>query len=68
MTPLFDPYNPYGFGLDSMTDTPEEDMTPEEHDALRLHAAVCGCATFLLVFIVGLLLCLLLGSCTTTRW
>ena len=67
MIPFYDPYNPYGFGLDNMQDTPEEDMTPEEHDALRLHAAVCGCATFLLVFIVGLLLCLLLGSCTTTK-
>ena len=67
MTPNYNPYNPYGFGLDSMQDKPDEDMTPEEHDALRLHAAVCGCATFLLVFIVGLLLCLLLGSCTTTK-
>ena len=59
----FDPTNPFGY----MPELPD-DLTPEERDRLTILYPLCGCATMGAVFSILMLLCLLFGSCTTTKY
>lgn len=68
MTPDFDPYNPYGYrdeipGWDKMTDE-ERDEYLNAHYA----AAIKRCLFSLIGIVICILLALLLGSCTTTKY
>ena len=60
----FDDPNPYG-GSSQMTDLHE--LSQEELDSIHITTAVFGCAMYVAAFIVALVICLLLGSCTTHR-
>lgn len=68
MTPDFNPYDPYGY----MPEIPGwEKMTDEERDEyLNAHyAAAIKCCLFSLIgIVICLVLTLLLGSCTTTKY
>ena len=46
----------------------EEETTKEEREKMAFITAAYGCATYVMALVVGLLICLLLGSCTTTEY
>lgn len=43
------------------------DLTPEQHEEVATKTVLCGCATYALAFILGILICALFGSCTPQR-
>lgn len=46
----------------------EEETTKEERERMAFITAAYGCATYVMALFAGLLICLLLGSCTTTEY
>lgn len=66
MTHHYDPLNdPFGY----MPEVPGMDgLTEEEQQEVRIKAALCGCGATALGFVLAVLLCLLFGSCTTTKY
>lgn len=59
----YDPTNPFGY----MPELPD-DLTEDERKLLPILYPLCGCATMGVVFFILMLLCLLFGSCTTTKY
>ena len=67
MTPNFNPYNPYGYE----PETPEmdnADMSEEERLHLMIKRAIIRVITILIGLAIGLVVCALMGSCTTTKY
>lgn len=61
----YHPYNP----IDLM---PQElpsmkDLTPEEHEQLFYTHVFYGCVTYAVAFVLAIILCAMLGSCTTPK-
>ena len=62
---MFNPYNPYDLML---LDQPSmKDLTPEEQQEVAAKTTLFGCSGYVLAIVLGLALCALLGSCTTTK-
>lgn len=62
---MFNPYNPYDLML---LDQPSmKDLTPEEQEEVAVKTTLFGCSGYVLAIVLGLALCALLGSCTTTK-
>lgn len=65
----YDPMNPFGYRPEVPTkDDNGNDLSPEDQEALAFQTAAYGCATFFVAGLLALMLMLLLGSCTTTRY
>ena len=63
---IHDAFNAYR-DLVEMPDR-EEAPTKEEREKIAFITAAYGCATYVMALVAGLLICLLLGSCTTTEY
>jgi hypothetical protein len=62
---IFDKYR----DLVEMPDQIESDkLSPEERHKLAMMSAMIGCITYMAAILTGLLLCVLFGSCTTTKY
>lgn len=64
---MFDFYNTTDPMLDGYMPEAYRDLTPEQQEEVATKTALYGCGTYVLAFILGILLCALLGSCTPQR-
>lgn len=58
------PYNPNDLML-YQPDT--SDLTPEEQEQVAFQSAFYGCCTYALAFVLAVILCVLLGSCSVPK-
>ena len=61
----YHPYNPIDLMPQELPDM--KNLTPEEQEQLCYTHAFYGCATYAVAFVLAIILCALLGSCTTQR-
>lgn len=61
----YHPYNPIDLIPQELPDM--KNLTPEEQEQLCYTHAFYGCATYAVAFVLAIILCALLGSCTTQR-
>ena len=53
---------------DMMPEPPElKDLTPEERAEVMIKSSLFGCCSYVVIAIIAVLLCLILGGCTTQR-
>lgn len=62
---MYNPYNPIDLMPQELPDM--KDLTPEEQEQLRYTHVFYGCATYAVAFVLAIILCALLGSCTTPK-
>ena len=66
MPNTYDPYDPSIVMLPP-NDHDDHDLTPAERDRAHCIMALMGCLTYIASLIIGLIVCLFIGSCTPTR-
>ena len=57
-------FNPYS----DLPETPDiSGLTPQEQQEVSVKTALYGCLSFVAILLTAIILCVLLGSCTTTK-
>ena len=62
---MYNPHNPIDLMPQELPDM--KDLTPEEQEQLCYTHVFYGCATYAVAFVLAIILCVLLGSCTTPK-